>query len=192
MCVWVSLVVPGCGWAPVSSMLELGTRWGAAQPCSAVTHGTGMGQAMLFASPCHRPAASSFPVLCHCPSQLAVGGPSLMFPQPMQALGRGQLTHAGGEKRVPLLRVRGLAVLCLPPEQPGCSRGVQSPCALPVHPCKAPWRNTSAPLASSLGLQPPGASRCSCGCPALPRPRVAPGGSLADRMSSVGGSSRTR
>lgn len=74
LCVQVSLIVPGRGWAPVSSVVELGACWGTVlgQPCSAVTYGMGMGQAALFISLCHRPAASTLRMLCHCPSQLAV------------------------------------------------------------------------------------------------------------------------
>lgn len=56
-------MVPGRGWAPVSPVRELRALWGAApgQPCSAVTYGTGMEQAMPFASLCRGPAASSLP-----------------------------------------------------------------------------------------------------------------------------------
>lgn len=158
------------------------------KPCVAVTYSIRMGQTTLFTSPCHRPTASSLPVLYHCPSQLAVGHPSPMSLQPTQALGCGQLTHAGGEKRAPaLLRSRGLAMLCLPPEWPVCSRGAHSCCALPVHPAR---HHGETPL-----LHLPAAWSCNCSVPAdaalmalpSPDPGWPFGASLTERISSVGG-----
>lgn len=175
-------------------MLELGAHCDAAlgQPCSAVMYSMGMGQATLFASPRHRPATSSLPVLCRCPSQLAVAGPCPMFPQPVQALGHGQLTHAGGEKCAPLLRVKRTGCAVFAPRAAGLFQGSAEPLCPASTAHEASRRNTSAPLASSLGLQPLSASGHCCGRPAVPRPRVAFGGSLTERMSLVGGSSRTR
>lgn len=67
----------------------------------------GMGQATLFTCLCHRHTASSLPVLCHCPSQLAVGGLCLTFPQPGQALWCGAAdTHRWGKTCPPAMCYR--------------------------------------------------------------------------------------
>jgi len=184
--VWVSLVVSGRGWAPVTSVLGLGAPCGTAlgQPCSAVMSGTGMGPAVLLASPCPRPAASSLPVLSLCPSQLAVRGPSPLFPQPVQAPRCGQLTPAGGEKCAPLPRVQGLAALCPPQERLGClgERRATAPCQSTL---QGSAEKHLVPACQQLGAAAPGCQRMLPWLPCPPQTQDGPWG-LFDREDELG------
>lgn len=133
--------------------------------CSDVWHGDGAGNA--FCQPMSQTSSQLPPHALPLSIPACSGGSFLHVSTAHASTGAWAANTCRWGKCAPLPRVRGLAVLCLPPERLGCSRGAQSRCALLVHPCEASWRNTSAPLASSSGLQPLGASRCSRGRPAL-------------------------
>lgn len=179
VCVSACTIVPGYGWASVRSMLKLGALFWL--PCSEMTqHGDGAGHCLYLPASQTQPAPSLCSATVHPSLQWGVSASH--FHSLCKHSGVGLLTHTGGEKCVLLPHVTGLCALPGPRVARLCWGSTEPLCpASTLH--KEKHFN---PCASSSELQLLGASRCCCGCPALPRPWVAPG-ALWQRVSLGGG-----
>ena len=124
--------------------------------CSDIWHGDGAGNAL------HQPMSQTHSQLSACALPLSIpacsGGSFPHVSAAHASTGAWAANTRRWGKTCPLPHIRGLAVLCLPLERLGCSRGAQSCCAPPVHPVRHHGETPRPCL--------PAAQGCNCSVPA--------------------------
>lgn len=173
LCVCLCPVVPGHGWAPVTSVLKLGAGFWLpcsemAQPGDGAGHSLPLPVAQTHSQPCALPL--SIPACCR-------GISASHFHKLCKHRGVGQLTHTGGEKCVLLPRVVRLA-------QSG--QAVLGKHRATV-PCQCtPRGETLQPLCQQLRAATAWCQLMLLWLPCPPQSQGGPWGSLAERVSLGG------